>query len=153
MLQCAILKEDGVTTGEQLYSYNSYTAQDNGEYHVSLIKHGYLDDYERVLFELNIRMAEHHPLFGIKSYIIPDQFTHTFKIGRKFSYETTKLINWMRFIHYDGEEAELHVREQQSKLSGKPFNPFNFQFTTLKLEEKLWNQVILTTSDYFADDK
>lgn len=142
-----------VATGEELYCYNSFTAADEGQYHVSLIKHGFLDDYERVLFELNIRMAEHHPLFGIKSAIVGDDMNKTFKLGRTINYETAKMVNWLRFVLYDGEEAELHVRCNQKVQAGQTFGPYDFQFTNLKREEKLWNQVIMITSDYFVDDK
>lgn len=125
---------------------------------MALIKHGYLDDYERVRFALTVRLAEHHPLFGIKAFTLTearadDPYYRTASIGRTFDQQAHGLIAWLRYVLYDGEEAELHVRTRLSAQGGRAFDPADFQPTSLKREEKLWNQLILIISDFFSDDQ
>ena len=53
---------------------------------------------------------------------------------------------------YDGEEAELHVRKLKGTKPGVLYDPCQFWAATLKIEEKVWNQIFLMASDFFTDE-
>ena len=63
-----------------------------------------------------------------------------------------QLINWLRFIHFDDEEAELHLRAKEFQMKNTKFDPMKFYPFNIKLEQKVWNKVLLLASEYFIDD-